>query len=150
MTGRPEHDLERGQVMPFYAGLGMKCHATSARVYTKGVTQGVADVICFWERLGFQFFHETKIPPRRQTLHQWNFEQDCITADVPYVLGGIEEAIAFAAYMGVGVAVGPTFRSKPREKWPNPAEVQELVHSWQWAEARHDASDKFGYKGGAR
>lgn len=146
MTGRPEHDHERGQVMPFYGGLGVRTHATSSRIKAKGVTAGIADVICFWERLGFSFFHETKIPPRRQTLEQYQFELDCIATDTPYVLGGIDEAIAFAAHMGVGVPIGPTFRSHARAKWPNPAEVQELIHSWPMSTRSRAARAKFGYR----
>lgn len=146
MTGRPEHDHERGQVMPFYAGLGIKCYATSARVKAVGVSGGVADVICFWERLGFNFYHETKIPPRRQTLEQFQFEQDCKSTQTPYVIGGIDEALAFGAWMGVGRIVGPTMRVYPREKWPNPGEVQDLLEAWPSSLAWHDAVDKFGYR----
>jgi hypothetical protein len=145
---RPEHDHERGQVMPFYGGLGISCHATSSRVKAVGVTSGIADVICFWERLGFQFFHETKMPGRRQTLEQHQFEADCMATDVPYVLGGIDEAMAFVIHMGVAEPAGVTVRVKPREKWPSkPKDLEMLIAGWKWSVARHDASAKFGYKG---
>jgi hypothetical protein len=144
--GRPEYNEERGAVIPFYAGLGIKCYATSARNHPIGIDQGIADVVCFWERLRFSFFHETKVPPRRQSLYQFQFEANCIATVTPYVLGGLEEALAFAEWMGVGQIVGPTMRVKPREKWPNPAEVQDLIESWPSAVARHDAVDKFGYQ----
>lgn len=146
MTGRPEHDLERGSVIPLYAGFGINNYCTSARVKAVGVSAGVPDVICFWERLGFNFYHETKIPLRRQTRAQWLFERDCARSNVPYVLGGVEEAMAFIAWMGVADIVGITMRVKAREKWPNPAEVQDMIHNWQHSVARHDASDKFGYQ----
>lgn len=135
--------------MPFYGGLGISCHATSSRVKAKGVTSGIADVICFWERLGFQFFHETKMPGRRQTLEQHQFEADCMATGVPYILGGVDEAIAFVIHMGIAEPAGVTIRVKPRDKWPSkPRDIEMLREGWKWAVARHDATAKFGYKGG--
>jgi hypothetical protein len=113
-------NVERGQVCPFYGGLGIEVYPTSARVHPIGVRPGVADLICFFPRLGFHFFHETKVLPRRQTKEQWEFEQHCIASKVPYVLGGIDEAMAFVVFLEIATPVGPTVRFKPRSEWPAP------------------------------
>jgi hypothetical protein len=113
--GRPEANVERGQVCPFYGGLGIEVYPTSARVHPIGVRPGVADLICFFPRLGFHFFHETKVLPRRQTKEQWEFEQHCIASKVPYVLGGIDEAMAFIVFLEIATPVGPSGRSRPLE-----------------------------------
>jgi hypothetical protein len=143
---RPEHDHERYQVCPFYSGLGIDVYATSARVWAKGVTPGIPDLICFWPRLGFHFFHESKLPPNRQSIAQHNFAECCIETGVPYVLGGIEEAMQFAVYLGIAVSVGPTVQVKQREKWPTVECARRLIQNWPWSVCRTDALETFGHR----
>jgi hypothetical protein len=154
---RPEANVERGQICPFYGGLGVEVYPTSVRVHPIGVRPGVADLICFFPRLGFHFFHETKVPPRRQTREQREFEQACVDTNVPYVLGGIDEAMDFIVHLGLGVRVGPTVRVKPRNEWPEhyPDQIEyvgELAvqrRSWPMSAATRDAHQKFGYRAAA-
>lgn len=142
---RPEHDHERGSVCPFYGGLGIDVYPTSARVWAKGVRKGVPDLICFSPRLGFQFYHESKIEGRRQTKEQYEFEQSCIATNVAYVLGGIEEAMGFAVMLEIADRVGPTVRVRPRDQWPKFG-YEDLGEEWARHPARLAALRKFGYK----
>jgi hypothetical protein len=146
---RPEANVERGQICPFYGGLGIEVYPTSVRVHPIGVRPGVADLICFFPRLGFHFFHETKVPPRRQTREQREFEQACIDTNVPYVLGGIDEAMDFIVHLGLGVRVGPTVRVKPRNEWPLGAPFSSIGRSWSMSAGLADAHQKFGYRAAA-
>jgi hypothetical protein len=142
---RPEHDHERQQVIPFYAGLGVDCFATSARVWAKGVSPGIPDLICFWPKLGFHFFHETKLPPNRQSEAQRDFERACIGTNVPYVLGGIDEAMAFVVFLELAQRVGPTVRIKPRSEWPSHG-FDDLGTEWFGSKQQRRAVLQFGYK----
>lgn len=152
--GRPEVNVERGQICPFYGGLGIEVYPTSVRVHPIGVRPGVADLICFFPRLGFHFFHETKVPPRRQTKEQRAFEQACIDTNVPYVLGGTDEAMEFVIHLGIAVSVGPTIIVKPRSEWPEPYPHQAdlpgrlalQLKYWPMSAAVRDAHDRFGYR----
>jgi len=134
--GRPEHDVERGQIVPFYSGLGFDVYATSARVWAKGVTPGIPDLIVFSEKLGLQFFHETKLEPNRQSDGQLQFEKHCVAAGIPYVLGDVEDAMNFAVHMGIAKRVGPTVQVKPREQWPDVM----AVYCWSRSYSRSDAA----------
>lgn len=147
--GRPEADHERGQVCPFYGGLGIEVYPTSVRVHPIGVRPGVADLICFFPRLGFHFFHETKVPPRRQTKEQREFEQACIDTNVPYVLGGIDEAMAFTVFLEIAQLVGPTVRVKPRHLWPSADSFADIGNEWSMTAAVRDAHEKYGYRAAA-
>lgn len=142
--GRPEVNVERGQVCPFYGGLGIEVYPTSARVHPIGVRPGVADLICFFPRLGFHFFHETKVPPRRQTREQREFEQACTDSYVPYVLGGIDEAMAFIVFLEIATHVGPTVQVKPRHLWPGPESFADIGNEWAMSAAIRDAHERFG------
>lgn len=143
--GRPEHDLERGQVCPFFSGLGIDVYPTSARNHVIGIRKGVPDLICFSERLGFHFFFETKVEGRRQTKEQHDFEQSCIAANVPYVLGGIEEAMEFVVFLEIADRVGPTVRVRPRDQWPKFG-FDDLGKEWARHPARLASIQKFGYR----
>ena len=142
---RPEHDHERSQIIPFYAGLGVDCFATSARVWAKGVSPGIADLICFWPVLGFHFFHETKVEGKRQTAEQYDFEMACIGTGVPYVLGGIDEAMAFVVFLEIAVRVGPTVRVKPRSEWPIADSFIDIGNEWGRSSVRIAATAKYGF-----
>jgi hypothetical protein len=146
---RPEANVERGQVCPFYGGLGIEVYPTSSRVHPIGVRPGVADLICFFPRLGFHFFHETKVLPRRQTREQREFEQGCIDTNVPYVLGGIDEAMAFIVFLELGRKVGPTVQIKPRAQWPIPDSYVDIGREWAMSAVVRDAHEKFGYRAAA-
>lgn len=143
--GRPEHDHERGQVCPLYGGLSIEVYPTSTRVKPVGVRPGVADLICFFPRLGFHFFHETKMEGKRQTEEQWKFEQNCIATNVPYVLGGIDEAIEFVVFLSIAHKVGPTIRVKPRDQWPTLG-YDDIGAEWARHPARLAAVQKYGYR----
>jgi hypothetical protein len=146
---RPEANVERGQICPFYGGLGIEVYPTSVRVHPIGVRPGVADLICFFPRLGFHFFHETKVPPRRQTKEQREFEQACIDTNVPYVLGGIDEAMDFIVFLELGWRVGPTVQFKPRIQWPIADSFIEVGNEWSTTAAVRAAHEKFGYRAAA-
>jgi hypothetical protein len=147
--GRPEHDLERGQVAPFYGGLGVSVYATSARVWAKGVTPGIADLDCFFTKLAFHFYHETKVPGKRQSEAQRNFERDCIATGVPYVLGGMDEAFDFIEWLGLGAGVNETICIFPRENWPTKKTARELLDLWPSAPPNLDAHAKYGFRAAA-
>lgn len=142
---RPEHDHERYQLCPFYSGLGIDVYPSSARVWAKGIRPGIADLICFWPKLELHFFHETKLSPNRQTRDQYEFELSCIATNVPYILGGIDEAMDFAVLLEIAERVGPTIRVKPRAEWPTGG-YEEIAAEWARSNYRQQAFLRYGYR----
>lgn len=107
--GRPEDDLVRKQIIPFYVALGFDVYATSAQVHAKGVTPGIPDLYVVSEKHGFAFWHEAKRPIadrgwKRQSAAQRQFQQR-VGAITPYVLGDIESAYDFAQWIGLGIRI---------------------------------------------
>lgn len=143
---RPEHDHERNQVCPFYGGLGIEVYPNSTRVKPVGVRPGIADLTCFFPRLAFHFYHETKLEGKRQTEEQYKFEQNCIATNTAYVLGGIDEAMDFIVFLEIAERVGPTIRVRPRNEWPNWSSFIEIGNEWSRSNYRRLASEKYGYR----
>lgn len=143
---RPEFDHERSQVCPFFSGLGIDIYPTSARNHVIGIRKGTPDLICFWERLGFQFYFETKVEGRRQTREQHDFELNCIATNVPYVLGGIDEAMDFVVFLEIAERAGPTIRVKPRDKWPIKDAFADIGNEWARSNYRNENFLRFGYR----
>ena len=146
IRNRPEHDQERNQLCPFFSGLGIDIYPTSARNHVIGIRKGVADLICFWPKLGFHFYFEVKMEGKRQTKEQYDFELSCIATGVPYVLGGVEEAMAFVAWLEIAERAGPTIRVKPRDKWPIKDSFVDIGNEWAQSNQRNENFLRFGFR----
>jgi hypothetical protein len=100
-VGRPEDDHMRHQVGPFYGAAGISSFITSARLHAKGVTPGIADMLCFFPRLGVRFDHEVKLVGDRQSHAQLLYQESCIGTGHVYVLGDLSAAEDFLIWLGV-------------------------------------------------
>ena len=75
------------------------CHVViydTSQPFRAAITPGVPDLLCFGPRHGF-FVVEVKAPGGSQSPAQRLFQQHCEAAGVPYVLGGVDQVLAFLA-----------------------------------------------------
>lgn len=108
-----EADVQHGVVDFYQTAGGVVCDLSQGfrpggrRHGTTRQTKGLGDLYVFFPYLGFALWHETKAsdrppddPKRQESLREkqsdeqrW-FEDQCRACRVPYVLGGVAEAVA--------------------------------------------------------
>lgn len=77
---------------------GGKRHATTRQ------TKGIPDLYVFPPvGRGHPFWHETKRPGGKQSPEQVQWQFECAKRDVGYVLGGVDEALAYLRRLGLVV-----------------------------------------------
>lgn len=152
--GRPEDNMIRNRIVPLFARVSIESFITSARVKARGVTPGIADVLCGSPRLGFRFDFEGKLPGKRQDHEQLRYQEFVEGSGGVYVLGDVVTAEDFLVHLGLcRVLDRPHSVTKerivqPREprEWPVPDAVAMLAQSWKRTPMYRDAQDRFGWK----
>lgn len=154
--GRPEWDHERDVVIPFYESCGFVCHPTSVRNHPKGAASGMADIRVYALAEtddfshAFSFWHETKIVGGKhyQTEAQYRFQRREESTGGLYVIGDIDDAIAFVRHLRLG---GPdprserTFRIFTGSARPSRIILREMVMNWTESATYADQSARWGY-----
>lgn len=144
---RPEDDMLRNLVIPFYSSMGFEVYSTSARVWAKGVTPGIADLYVVGRRQRLAFWHEAKVPRHhtrlsRQSLEQRKFQELMVHVQIPYVLGDLESAYDFVAWLTLGVRVGVGFRRFVDGSSTVPA----ALHGWNITELALKQNEIWGWR----
>lgn len=150
--GRPEDDMLRNQVLPLFARVGVECFFTSARVKARGVTPGIADMLCFSGRHAFRFDYEGKLPGHRQDHEQLRYQEAVEAAGGVYVLGDLAVAEEFMVWLGLykflirphAVTGDRMLQPVPDRSWP--LDVFWRSKQWHTTPMAKAAQDRFGWK----
>lgn len=152
MSRRIEAPVQQA-VGTLYAGIGCTVYQNSVfGTHPKGVTPGIPDLRVKHPIWRLDFDHEVKPPKKRQSEPQWRYMNEAWSMGQIVVLGGVEAAIGFLAFLKLGVPVGDTIHFKPRESWGEiiarriDGDREELAAQWYESAAFEKAVAEHGYK----
>lgn len=110
-----EKDVQK-QVVALYVSVGCHVWPTSQRAHRAGrgarPKAGLPDLVVMRLGLG-TFFHEVKTPTGRLEASQQGFIRAAVSCDVPVVVGGYHEALAFLKAQGMVATVGLDAPGRP-------------------------------------
>lgn len=99
VTPRPIEKQVVARVRLLLHSVGVETHSTQ-QTRPSRQARGLPDLWCMSQRTG-GFWLEVKRPGGKQSPGQVAFQHGCARANIPYVLGGLDEVVAFLMSRGI-------------------------------------------------